>query len=247
VQRYDDRHMVSRTILLVPAPSKIDCCYCSEYDERHEVLSTQLSLRLITAMPWPKEHKRQTRDRIIEVAAAAFRQDGICELGVAEIMERAGLTHGGFYAHFASKEDLLIEALRHASAESNEMLVTAAPAKGESGSPTLLDAALTYLSSFHLQHIEKGCPIAALGPELERSGQKVKRTFSTEINKRLEKLHDLTTGGAKKRRQQAAGALACMVGGLIVARALKESERAEFLKDCQAFLREALSPPAAGR
>jgi TetR/AcrR family transcriptional regulator, transcriptional repressor for nem operon len=198
-------------------------------------------------MPWPKEHKRQTRDRIIKVAASAFRQEGISELGVAEIMERAGLTHGGFYAHFASKEDLLIEALRHASAEANEMLVTAAPSKGVSGSPALLDAALTYLSFFHLEHIEKGCPIAALGPELERAGQKLKRTFSTEITKRLEKLYELTTGGTKRRRQQAAGALACMVGGLIVARGLKESERAEFLKDCQAFLREALSPQATER
>lgn len=195
-------------------------------------------------MPWPKEHKRQTRDRIIEVAAAAFRQNGVSELGVAEIMERAGLTHGGFYAHFSSKEDLLIEALRYASAEANEMLEAEAWAKGESGSPVLIDAALTYLSAFHLEHPEKGCPIAALGPELERSGQKVKRTFSTEITKRLEKLYELTAGGAKQRRQQAAGALACMVGGLIVARGLKESERAEFLKNCQAFLRDTLATQA---
>lgn len=191
-------------------------------------------------MPWPKEHKRQTRDRIIEVAAAAFRQNGISELGVAEIMERAGLTHGGFYAHFASKEDLLIEALRYASAEANEMLETEASPEDESRPPALLDAARTYLSSFHLEHLEKGCPIAGLGPELERSGQKVRRTFSTEISKRLEKLYNLTTGSAKKRSRQAAGALACMVGGLIVARGIKESERAEFLKNCQAFLREAL-------
>ena len=198
-------------------------------------------------MPWPKEHKRQTRDRIIEVAAAAFRQNGISDLGVAGIMERAGLTHGGFYAHFSSKEDLLVEALRYASTEADEMLEAAAPAKGESGLPVLLDAALTYLSSFHLEHPEKGCPIAALGPELERGGQKVKRTFSAAITRRLEKLYELTAGGARQRRQEAAGALACMVGGLIVARGLKEPERLEFLKDCQAFLREALSSQPAKR
>jgi hypothetical protein len=69
----------------------------------------------------------------------------------------------------------------------------------------------------------------------------VRRSFATEITRRLERLYELATGGVKKRRQQAAGALACMVGGLIVARGLKEPERLEFLKDCQFFLREALS------
>jgi TetR/AcrR family transcriptional repressor of nem operon len=199
-------------------------------------------------MPWPKEHKRNTRDHIVQAAAAAFRQNGTSKIGVAEIMERAGLTHGGFYAHFASKEDLLIEALRYASAEANEMLETEAPLKNESRANHLLDAALTYLSPFHLEHVDRGCPVAALGPELIRSGQKVRKTFSVEIRKRLEKLYDLATGGTKSRRQQAAGALACMVGGLIIARGLKESERAEFLKDCHAFLREALADsPGAPR
>lgn len=198
-------------------------------------------------MPWPKEHKQNTRDRIVEAAAAAFRQNGADQVGVSEIMQEAGLTHGGFYAHFASKEDLLVEALRYASEEANELLETESPAKGESGAPRLLAAALTYLSSYHLEHAERGCPIAALGPELIRSSQKVRRGFAAGITRRLEGLRELARGGVKKRRQQAAGALACMVGGLIVARGLKDSERAEFLNHCQAFLREALSPQAAER
>ena len=192
-------------------------------------------------MPWPKEHKQNTRERIVEAAAAAFRQNGADKVGVSEIMQEAGLTHGGFYAHFASKEDLLIEALRYASEEANELLETESSARGESSAPRLLAAALTYLSPYHLEHVERGCPIAALGPELIRSSQKVRRSFATEITRRLERLYELATGGVKKRRQQAAGALACMVGGLIVARGLKEPERLEFLKDCQFFLREALS------
>ena len=192
-------------------------------------------------MPWPKEHKQNTRERIVEAAAAAFRQNGADKVGVSEIMQEAGLTHGGFYAHFASKEDLLIEALRYASEEANELLETESSARGESSAPRLLAAALTYLSPYHLEHVERGCPIAALGPELIRSSQKVRRSFATEITRRLERLYELATGGVNKRRQQAAGALACMVGGLIVARGLKEPERLEFLKDCQFFLREALS------
>jgi len=192
-------------------------------------------------MPWPKEHKRNTRERIVETAAAAFRQNGADKVGVSEIMQEAGLTHGGFYAHFASKEDLLIEALGYASEEANELLETESPAKSESGASGLLAAALTYLSPYHLEHVERGCPIAALGPELVRSSQKVRRSFATAITRRLGRLYELARGGVNKRRQQAAGALACMVGGLIVARGLKEPERLEFLKDCQSFLREALS------
>jgi TetR/AcrR family transcriptional repressor of nem operon len=162
-------------------------------------------------------------------------------------MQEAGLTHGGFYAHFASKEDLLVEALRYASEEANELLETESPGKAESGAARLLAAALTYLSEYHLEHVERGCPIAALGPELIRSGQKVRRNFSIQITGRLERLYQLAMGRVKKRRQQAAGVLACMVGGLIVARGLEESERAEFLKNCQAFLREALSARDAKR
>jgi TetR/AcrR family transcriptional repressor of nem operon len=195
-------------------------------------------------MPWPKEHKQNTRDRIVGAAAAAFRQNGTDQVGVSEIMQEAGLTHGGFYAHFASKEDLLVEALRYAAEEANELLETESPAKGEPSTPRLLAAALTYLSSYHLEHAERGCPIAALGPELIRSSQKVRRSFSTAITRRLERLYELAMGGVKKRRQQAAGALACMVGGLIVARGLKESERAEFLKNCEAFLRDTLATQA---
>ncbi len=73
-------------------------------------------------MPWPKEHKRNTRERIIEAAAGAFRERGIADVGVAEIMRDAGLTHGGFYAHFASKEELLAEAVRFASAQVTNLL-----------------------------------------------------------------------------------------------------------------------------
>jgi len=191
-------------------------------------------------MPWPKEHKRNTRDRIVEAAAAAFRKNGPDKVGVSEIMQGAGLTHGGFYAHFASKEDLLVEALRYASEEANEMLETEAPPKGESSAPRLLDAALTYLSPFHLEHAERGCPIATLGPELIRSSQKVRRSFATEITRRLEKLYELATGGVEKRRQQGAGALACMVGGLIVARLIGGKDANVVLQACRKFLHQAL-------
>src|SRR6516165_1155189 len=133
-------------------------------------------------MSWPKDHKQVTRQRIVEAAAAAFRERGVADVGIAEIMRRAGLTHGGFYAHFDSKEDLLAEALMYASEQVNSMLETP-PEEHVSGSP-LLAAAMTYLSPFHLTHPERACPVASLGPELLRSSQKVQRTLAAEIRTR---------------------------------------------------------------
>ena len=192
-------------------------------------------------MPWPKEHKRNTRARIVDAAAAEFRQHGIAQVGVAEVMRHAGLTHGGFYAHFDSKEDLLAEAIGYASEQVNSMLDTSP--EDDASARHLLEVAMTYLSSFHLTHPERACPVATLGPELLRGSQKVRRTLAAEIRRRLKKLHDLTPAQLppEARRQQAAGTFACMVGGLILARALKESEGRKFLKDCHAFLREALA------
>ena len=195
-------------------------------------------------MPWPKEHKRNTRVRIVEAAAEEFRRHGIAQVGVAEVMRHAGLTHGGFYAHFDSKEDLLAEAVGYASEQVNSMLDTSP--EDDASARHLLEVAMTYLSSFHLTHPERACPVATLGPELLRGSQKVRRTLAAEIRRRLKKLHDLTPAQLppEARRQQAAGAFACMVGGLILARALNESEGMKFLKDCQAFLRKAL--PSSG-
>jgi TetR/AcrR family transcriptional repressor of nem operon len=194
-------------------------------------------------MPWPKEHKRQTRARIVEAAATEFRQHGIAGIGVADVMRRAGLTHGGFYSHFASKEDLVAEALAYASEQVNGMLEK--PAKEDATAEPLLRAAMTYLSSFHLEHPERACPVASLGPELLRSSQKVRRTLTAEISRRLRKLEDLIPASLPPeiRRQRAAGAFACMVGGLILVRGLKESDRLEFLKNCHGFLRAALADP----
>jgi hypothetical protein len=98
------------------------------------------------------------------------------------------------------------------------------------------------LSSFHSAHPEQGCPVAALGPELIRTEPKFRRALAAEIRNRLNQLHDLTPPQLppKIRRQQIAGALACMVGGVILARGLEKSEGWKFLQECHSFLRDAL-------
>ena len=192
-------------------------------------------------MPWPKEHKRETRERIVEAAAAAFRRDGTADVGVADVMRGAGLTHGGFYTHFHSKDDLLADAVSHAMADARVNL----DRLGGKAPGGLLDVTQAYLSAPHLSNPDRGCPIAALGPELARGKKPVRDALAREIRARLGQLDDLLPPDTspKMRKQQTAGALACMVGGLILARGLKQSERAGFLADCQGFLKEALTAP----
>ena len=190
-------------------------------------------------MPWPKEHKAQTRDRVLDAASSAFREGGVTQVGVGELMRRAGLTHGGFYAHFDSKDELVAEALAYAMEDSRANLD-----RLEGGAPKgLLSAANAYLSPEHASHPEIGCPIAALGPELTRGAPSVRQSFGREIRKRLDQLADLIPRRISpgRRRRDAAGALACMVGGIILTRGMKQPERAGFLADCRAFLAEALA------
>src|SRR5260370_19407684 len=162
-------------------------------------------------MAWPKDHKRNTRERIIEADASEFRQCGIDDVGVDDVMGDAGLTHGGFYAHFAYKDDLLAAAVAYASSQVTEMIET----RGASNATQkgLLGAAFIYLSSAHCAHPEWGFPIASLGPDLVRSSTKVQRALAAAIKTRLKQLCDLTPAEmpAEARRPHAARAFACMV------------------------------------
>lgn len=198
-------------------------------------------------MPWPKDRKSQTRDRIVEAAAAAFRAEGVSGVGVDEIMAGAGLTRGGFYAHFPSKDELLAQALERASAQTLDTLSQAlqsVPAEER------LHAAIdTYLSPRHAAHAGRGCPVAALAPEIARAGGKSRRVLARGVKRRLDWLRELTPRRRRGRAQdeQVVGALAGMVGGLILARAVGGRESDRVLEACRGFLHRALheEPPAA--
>jgi len=189
-------------------------------------------------VPWSEEYKQKTRERILDAAATMFREHGIEQTSVADVMKRAGLTHGGFYAHFRSKDELVAEAIGHASEQVSKLF----DSPKESAPDALLAVAAAYLSLPHMTHPERGCPVAALGTELIRSSQKVRKVVSKGILTRLEKLYQRTAPDAtsENRRRQAAGVLACMVGGQILARSLSSSEGAQFLSDCQGFVHDAL-------
>ncbi|MGB8908100.1 MAG: helix-turn-helix domain-containing protein [Candidatus Cybelea sp.] len=158
----------------------------------------------------------------MQAAADAFRERGVDGVGVADVMERAGLTHGGFYAHFRSKDDLVKTAFE-------QMALEVADTVG----------ATDYLAERHMLHPERGCPLPTVATELARSGPKMRRSVAGEIRARLARIVD-RLGTRRARETDAAGALACMVGGLVIARALPEDEGSAFLERCRAFLRGAI-------
>lgn len=191
-------------------------------------------------MSWAKDHKEATHQRILEAAAAAFRARGLAGIGIAELMKEAGLTHGGFYAHFKSKDALIAEMLGFASGKSRgAMSETAAAAPpGEA----LIAVADAYLTTRHREHPEQGCVVAALGCELAREPGEARQSFSAGIVDRLDRLAELAPAGDETgRRQQATGAFAAMVGGLILARGVENADDADrILADVRAFLRVSL-------
>lgn len=189
-------------------------------------------------MPWPKDHKQQTRKRIIESAAAAFRARGIAGVRVEDVMTAAGLTHGGFYAHFDSKEALLEEALGHAGGETLTRLSGAlGPREGDRSLAAVADA---YLSPEHVTHPQHGCPVAALGPEVAREDGRSREALAAGLKDRLEWMRSLAPAGGKRREDQVIGVLACMIGGVVLARVLGQEAAPGILRGCRSFIRGAL-------
>ena len=132
----------------------------------------------------PASRKEITHERIVEVAARAIRRSGYAGTGVADIMKEAGLTHGGFYAHFASREALLAEAADRAGAEAVALSARiAATVPPEQALPAMVRA---YLSQEHFEGIETGCPISALGSEMPRQAPEVRRAATLRIKEMID-------------------------------------------------------------
>lgn len=120
------------------------------------------------AMPTKPSRRETTHERIVEVAARALRRNGYAGVGVADVMQQAGLTHGGFYAHFPSRDALLAEALVRAGHDSAALMgrrISQHQARGQSALRALVES---YLSDSHLREVESGCVVAALGSEMHR-------------------------------------------------------------------------------
>jgi TetR/AcrR family transcriptional repressor of nem operon len=191
-------------------------------------------------MPWNPNHKEESRRRIIDAAAKAFRANGLQGISLADIMRDVGLTHGGFYAHFKSKEDLVATTL----AELHEgRMARFEEVASETPDTALKRAANFYLSSRHREHPETGCAIATLGSELARTEGAARSQISTNIEAWLDRFAQAAPGKDEaERRRQARGAFAAMIGGLILARGVEDAHLSdEILGDVRAFIDEALA------
>lgn len=112
---------------------------------------------------------QQSHERILDAAARAIRRAGVAGVGVAEVMKEAGLTHGGFYAHFESRDALLAEALEHAGKQSNARVRERMRARTDAGETPLSALVNEYLSGAHMDALELGCPVAAVGSDMQRA------------------------------------------------------------------------------
>lgn len=183
----------------------------------------------------------QNRERIIEVAAKLFRERGFDGVGVADLMKSAGLTHGGFYGHFASKEDLMAQACARAL----EGTLDAMHQEVESGRPNALSTiASAYLSAEHRDRTGEGCALAALGAEAARHGSPVRGAFTQGVRSGIDLLTKLLTGKSRRaRREHAMAIYASMVGALVLARAVDDAELSEeVMRSVLASIRRTDSP-----
>jgi TetR/AcrR family transcriptional repressor of nem operon len=175
---------------------------------------------------YEKGHKADTHLRVVEIAARRFLADGIDGVGVASLMADAGLTHGGFYAHFASKEALVKEALIAALASSPAF------AQDEAAAPLDLRAYIdAYLSPAHRDKAATGCALAALAPEIARRPRATRNAFGKTARRLAERIASgLPGGGSPDERVAAAyGMFAQLMGALQLARLVLDKDLSDEL------------------
>ena len=174
-------------------------------------------------MRYSQHHKAQTHQRIIEEASTRFRRDGIGATGLQPLMKALGLTHGGFYAHFASKDELVDKALQHAAEEEDGRC--AELFNGPSPLPTFID---TYLSDWHLTSPHEGCPLPTMSVEMAQNGNRSAITDNV-INARLKQIQAELQG--PDAEDQSIVLFAALVGALVLARgAQSEALRGKILE-----------------
>jgi TetR/AcrR family transcriptional regulator, transcriptional repressor for nem operon len=173
--------------------------------------------------------KEATHDRIVGAAARAIRRSGYNGTGVADIMKDAGLTHGGFYAHFASREAMLAEAADRAGAEgvaAVERVAAAAPP--QKALQALLRA---YLSKAHVEGVETGCAVAALGSEMPRQAPEVRRAATRRITEMIDLVaRQSPDWGQRGAHEHALVTAATMVGALVLARAVDDPRLSDAIR-----------------
>jgi len=173
-------------------------------------------------MRYEKGHKDATRRRIVAVAAQQLRKDGLGATGVAGLMASAGLTHGGFYSHFPSKDALIEDALRDAIEQVKAWMGSVA----ESNDDKFEAMCRAYLSRHHRDNPETGCVAGALAPEIARHSPAVRAMFTESIVEHIEMLASLLPASAtlEARRSVATAIISSTTGMIQLARAVDDPE-----------------------
>jgi TetR/AcrR family transcriptional repressor of nem operon len=197
-------------------------------------------------MRYPKEHKSRTRRRIVETAAREFRAKGLDGVGVADLMAQAGLTHGGFYAHFDSKDALIEEACRYgieATIETLDFRARSAP-PGD-GLRTIVR---TYLSRSHRDDAARGCIMASLAGEVARRPPATRRAVTVPLHRLVAVIaRQLPDAGDATRERRALAIAASLVGAITLARAVDDPALSDaILEASRAFVLDAVAPARGG-
>ena len=170
-----------------------------------------------------REDTAATRKRIVHTASRLFRARGIAAVSVADVMSAVGLTVGGFYRHFESKDALVAEAIESASLETTGK--SAAAARAVDAQPGALIEA--YVSQAHRDHPGTGCPVAALCADVAHEGRATRRTFTAALRRLLDTVALAVPGESDAAREQRLFIAAAAVGSLVLSRATEDAALAD--------------------
>ena len=174
-------------------------------------------------MRYSREHKLETHARIVKKASVRLREKGAHGIGVADLMKDAGLTHGGFYAHFDSRDALVIEAFAYAMDRGTERWrKLAEQTPPDKRLATIVES---YLTSVHRDDPGRGCAIPTLGAEIARENPKTRKAFAAKVEQMIDMLAEqIPQVPRKAARKQATAAIATMMGTLVLARIAGNSD-----------------------
>jgi TetR/AcrR family transcriptional regulator, transcriptional repressor for nem operon len=175
------------------------------------------------AMRYSREHKLETHARIVKKASMRLREKGAHGIGVADLMKDAGLTHGGFYAHFDSREALVIEAFSHAMDRSTEhWRKLAEQTPPEKRLATIVES---YLTPAHRDDPGRGCAVPTLAAEIARENPRTRKAFAAKLDQMIDALAaQIRDVPRKAARKQAMGTIATMMGTMVLARVAGNGE-----------------------
>lgn len=193
----------------------------------------------------PNSRKEDTHERIVDAAARAIRRHGYAGVGVADVMKEAGLTHGGFYAHFESRDALLVEALERAGRESFQALTRAAEQRALKGVSAFRSLVEGYLADVHLASLDTGCPVAALGCDMPRQSPSVREASSLRVRRLIATVRATLPEAPPATASVVASTL---VGSLQLARALGDNAEGRALLSAarRALIQQHDRPAPAG-